>query len=80
MSGLAGDSSDTAALLKGLNDFWDLKLSEEKLAALAAQLGSDVVFFLYGGTALASGRGEIIKPLPTAGKFWLVLVIPSFSW
>ena len=77
MSGLGGDSSDAAALLKGLNDFWDLKLAEEKLAGLAAQLGSDVVFFLYGGTALASGRGEIIKPLPPVGKFWLVLVVPG---
>jgi 4-diphosphocytidyl-2-C-methyl-D-erythritol kinase len=77
MSGLGGDSSDAAALLKGMNDFWDLELTEENLAGLAAQLGSDVVFFLSGGTALASGRGEIIKPLPPAGKFWLVLVVPD---
>jgi 4-diphosphocytidyl-2-C-methyl-D-erythritol kinase len=77
MSGLGGDSSDAAALLKGLNELWELKLAEEKLAGLAAQLGSDVVFFLHGGTALAGGRGEIIKQLPSAGKLWVVLVVPD---
>jgi 4-diphosphocytidyl-2-C-methyl-D-erythritol kinase len=77
MSGLGGDSSDTAAILKGLNEFWGLKLTGEKLAGLAAQLGSDVVFFIYGGTALAGGKGEIVKPLPPIGKFWLMLIIPD---
>jgi 4-diphosphocytidyl-2-C-methyl-D-erythritol kinase len=77
MSGLGGDSSDAAALLKGLNELWDLKLTEDKQAELAAQLGSDVVFFLNGGTALAGGRGEIIKPLPPLGGFWVVLVLPD---
>jgi 4-diphosphocytidyl-2-C-methyl-D-erythritol kinase len=76
-SGLGGDSSDAAALLRGLNDFWDLKLPEEKLARLAAQLGSDVAFFLKGSTALMTGRGEIIKPLPPIGQMWLVLVMPD---
>jgi 4-diphosphocytidyl-2-C-methyl-D-erythritol kinase len=77
MSGLGGDSSDAAALLRGLNDFWELNLTPEKLTGLAAQLGSDVVFFLYGGTALATGRGEIIMPLPSIGRMWLVLVVPD---
>jgi len=77
MSGLGGDSSDAAALLKGLNEFWGLKLSMEKLAEIAAKLGSDVVFFIKGGTALAAGRGEKITPLQAIGQMWLVLVLPD---
>ncbi|MHB8104470.1 MAG: 4-(cytidine 5'-diphospho)-2-C-methyl-D-erythritol kinase [Dehalococcoidales bacterium] len=77
LSGLGGDSSDAAALLKGLNDLWQLKLSPEKLLEMASQLGSDVAFFLQGGTALAEGRGEILTPLPPPKKMWLVLVVPD---
>jgi 4-diphosphocytidyl-2-C-methyl-D-erythritol kinase len=77
MSGLGGDSSGAAALLKGLNEFWDLKLSNEKLTEIAVGLGSDVGFFLKGGTALATGRGEKISPLPLIGQMWLVLVLPD---
>jgi 4-diphosphocytidyl-2-C-methyl-D-erythritol kinase len=79
MSGLGGDSSDAAALLRGLNELWRLNLSTEKLVGLAAQLGSDVTFFLYGGTALAEGRGEIIIPLPPLAQMWVVLVVPDIS-
>ncbi len=64
VSGLGGDSSNAAATLKGLNQLWGLGLSPEKLRELAAKLGSDVPFFLNGGTALMEGRGEIITPLP----------------
>ena len=77
MSGLGGDSSDAAAILRGLNELWRPNLSTEKLVGLAAQLGSDVTFFLYGGTALATGRGEKITPLPPLAKMWVVLVIPG---
>lgn len=77
MSGLGGDSSDAAAVLKGLNEFWHLKLSVEKLTELGAKLGSDVAFFLNGNTAFASGRGETIKPLPPPAQMWLVLVQPD---
>ncbi len=77
MTGLGGDSSDAAALLRWLNDLWGLALSYEKLAELAAKLGSDVPFFLRGGTALAEGRGEIISPLTLPEKLWLVLVVPD---
>ena len=62
-AGLAGGSSDAAAVLKGLNHFWDLSIPEEELLHLGASLGSDVPFCFYGGTALATGRGEIITPL-----------------
>lgn len=77
LSGLGGESSDAAALLRGLNKLWGLSLSDEKLAELAARLGSDVPFFLQGGTALAGGRGEKLAPLPSAAGLWLVIVIPD---
>jgi 4-diphosphocytidyl-2-C-methyl-D-erythritol kinase len=77
MSGLGGDSSDAAALLKGLNEFWQLKLSLEDLHKIALQLGSDVPFFLKGGAALVEGRGEKLTPLPPTNKSWVVVVIPN---
>jgi 4-diphosphocytidyl-2-C-methyl-D-erythritol kinase len=77
MSGLGGDSSDAAAVLRGLNELWELGLSPEKLLELAGQLGSDVTFFLYGGTALAEGRGEMVMSLPPLPHMWVVLVVPD---
>jgi len=77
MSGLGGDSSDAAALLRGLSELWRLNLSTEKLVEIAAQLGSDVAFFLHGGTALAEGRGEMVTPLPPLAKMWVVLIVPD---
>ena len=76
LSGLGGDSSDAAAVLCGLNQLWGLNLSLEKLLELARQLGSDVSFFLYGGTALVEGRGEIVTPVPPLPHMWVVLAIP----
>jgi 4-diphosphocytidyl-2-C-methyl-D-erythritol kinase len=77
MSGLGGDSSDAAALLRGLNELWKIGLSREKLQEFTAQLGSDVAFFLRGGTALAEGRGEIISSLPVLPEMWVVMVVPD---
>ena len=77
VSGLAGDSSDAAATLRGLNKLWGLDLSQEKLLELATQLGSDVAFFLYGGTALVEGRGEMVTPLPPLPHRWVVLIVPD---
>jgi len=77
MSGLGGDSSDAAAVLKGLNELWELGLSRTELLELAPQLGSDVAFFLQGGTALVEGRGEMVTPLPLLPHMWVVLVVPS---
>ncbi len=77
MSGLGGDSSDAVAVLRGLNELWGLGLSREKLPGLAAQLGSDVSFFLHGGTALVEGRGEKVSPLPSLPNMWVVLVVPD---
>jgi len=76
MSGLGGDSSDAAAILRGLNQLWNLGLPLPELVKLASQLGSDIAFFLYGGTALAKGRGEIITPLPSPTRKWVVLIDP----
>ncbi len=77
VSGLGGDSSDAAATLRGLNKLWGLGLSLKKLLGLAIQLGSDVAFFLYGGTALVEGRGEVVTPLPPLPHMWVVLVVPD---
>ncbi len=79
LSGLGGDSSDAAALLKGLNDLWGINFSHEKLRELAMRLGSDVPFFLNGGTALAEGRGEIISPLPPLQELWVLVIVPDFK-
>jgi 4-diphosphocytidyl-2-C-methyl-D-erythritol kinase len=77
MAGLGGDSSDAAALLRGLNDLWGPGLSLEELRKLASELGSDVAYFLTGGTALVEGRGEIITPLPSLSRMWVVLMVPE---
>ena len=77
MAGLGGDSSDAAAVLRGLNELWRLGLSQEKLLELAPQLGSDVAFFLCGGTALMEGRGEKITPLPSFPPHYVILVNPA---
>jgi len=76
-AGLGGGSSDAAATLHALNKLWKLKLSIESLVELAAALGSDVPYFLHGGTALAEGRGERITPLPPLPQSWVVLLKPS---
>ncbi len=75
MSGLGGDSSDAAAVLLALDRLWQLGLSPEKLHEMAARLGSDVPFFLGGGTAVMSGRGEQLEPLPSPATTWAVIVV-----
>lgn len=77
-AGLGGGSSDAAATLWGLNRLWKLRWPGQRLAALGAQVGTDVPFALLGGRALATGRGEILEPLPDAPSLALVLVNPNF--
>jgi 4-diphosphocytidyl-2-C-methyl-D-erythritol kinase len=77
VAGLGGDSSDAAATLRGLNELWELELDGNELTELATQLGSDVPFFLYGGTVLMAGRGDIITPLPPLPHHYFVLVPPD---
>jgi 4-diphosphocytidyl-2-C-methyl-D-erythritol kinase len=75
-AGLGGGSSDAAATLIALNRLWDAKLSSRALFALASSLGSDVPFFLLGGTALGVGRGEVLYPLPDLPPWYVVLARP----
>ena len=75
-AGLAGGSGDAAAALVGLNELWRLDLDANILADIALSLGSDVPYCLHGGTALATGRGEVIEALPEVPETWLVLVHP----
>lgn len=75
-SGLGGDSSDAAAVLLGLNQLWKLGMPLGELVRMAAALGSDVPFFLSGGTAMAQGRGEFVSPLPAMSHAWIVLLLP----
>ena len=78
-SGLGGGSADAAATLWALDNVWGLGLAEEELLRLAASLGSDVPFFLRGGTALAQGRGERITVLPPAPEAWFLVVYPRLE-
>jgi 4-diphosphocytidyl-2-C-methyl-D-erythritol kinase len=72
-AGLAGGSSDAAAALFAANRVWQLGLRKDQLAALAAELGSDIPFFLYGGPAVCRGRGEIIEPTGGLGSLHFVV-------
>jgi 4-diphosphocytidyl-2-C-methyl-D-erythritol kinase len=75
-AGLAGGSTDAAATLAGLNRLWRLGLSRAELAALGAELGSDVAFFFATPAAWCTGRGERAEPWPLAGPLHFVLVCP----
>lgn len=75
-AGLGGASSDAAAALVGANRVWRLGLAVDRLAELAAELGSDVPFFLFGRPAVCRGRGERIEPLADLGVLHCVVVRP----
>jgi 4-diphosphocytidyl-2-C-methyl-D-erythritol kinase len=77
-AGLGGGSTDAAATLVGLNRLWGLRWPVAELEKLAVGLGMDVPFFLHGGAALATGRGERLTPLGGAALA-LVLVNPRFA-
>lgn len=78
-AGLGGGSADAAAALVGLNTIWDGRRSPQQLATIGATLGSDVPFFLQGGTALATGRGDEVYPVDDASRFGVVIIKPSFG-
>lgn len=78
-AGLAGGSSDCAATLRGLNRLWDLGLSNQDLADLGSEIGSDVPYCIEGGTAFVTGRGERIEKMPPMPQCWVVLVKPKMS-
>lgn len=79
-AGLGGGSSDAAAVLRGMRTLFAPHLTDEALETVAASLGSDVPFFIRGGTALAKGRGEQVSPLPRFKSGWLVIVKPEESY
>ena len=78
-AGLGGGSSDAATALKGANRLMGDRIEKKRLLELAAALGSDVPFFLIGGTAAARGRGEQLTPLEDGPELWLVVVKPLDS-
>ncbi len=77
--GLGGGSSNGASALMAFNRLWGLNWSKDRLAPLAARLGSDVSFFLRGGSAVISGRGEHVRPVELHWDGWIVLLLPRFS-
>ena len=78
-AGMAGGSSDAAAVLRGLNQLLGTGLSPQELAKIGERVGSDVPYCVLGGTALAQGRGEQVTPLPALPGCWTVLAKPEFS-
>ncbi|WP_129692189.1 4-(cytidine 5'-diphospho)-2-C-methyl-D-erythritol kinase [Gottfriedia acidiceleris] len=76
-AGLAGGSSDAAAVLRGLNKLWNLNCSLDELAVIGSKIGSDVSFCVYGGTAIATGRGEKIEHIDTPPPCWVILAKPT---
>jgi len=78
-AGMAGGSADCAAVMLGINQICNLGLTKVQLEQLSAQLGSDIPFCIGGPTALATGRGEVIEPLPECPELYLVLVKPPFG-
>jgi 4-diphosphocytidyl-2-C-methyl-D-erythritol kinase len=72
-AGLAGGSTNAAAVLVGIDLLWNLGLTQIELQELGAKLGSDVPFCIAGGTAIATGRGEQISPLPDLDNLYVVL-------
>lgn len=80
-AGLGGGSSDAASTLVGLNKIWGLGLSASKLEAIAADLGSDVSFFIRGGTKIIAGYGEIVSDMEDLTKSNIIFIIanPGFS-
>ena len=75
-AGLGGGSSDAAAVLRTLNELWGAMLPLPELRTIAATLGSDPPFFVFGGTAAVRGRGEEVEPLPDAVAPLLLLAMP----
>lgn len=76
--GMGGGSSNAATTLKALNALWGLGLEHGRLEALAAQIGSDVAFFIRGKAAICRGRGEIVQPIRLTKRYWYLLAFPGF--
>lgn len=75
-AGMGGGSADAAAVLWGLNQLWDLNLSENELFRIGLTLGADVPFCLHGGLTRTTGIGEKMESLPCKNHYWLVVIQP----
>ncbi len=75
-AGLGGGSSDAAAVLRGLNVLWNARQPHANLVEIAAEVGSDPPFFVVGGTAMVSGRGDYVEPLTDAVAPSILLATP----
>lgn len=78
-AGLGGGSSDAAATILAMNALYRLDLAPHELDEIAASVGSDVPFFLRGGTALCTGRGEIVTQIKTPKPLHFVIAVPNFE-
>ncbi len=78
-AGLGGGSSNAAFVLLGLNKLFKTNLEKKTLLKLAEKIGADVPFFIYGGTAVVEGLGEIVKKIKPIKNFYIVLVKPNFG-
>lgn len=78
-AGLAGGSTDCASFLIGMNKLFDLNLSKEKIEQIGKKLGADVVPCMYNRALLAEGIGEIITPIKTSFKYYMVIIKPEIS-
>lgn len=78
-AGMAGGSTDAAAVLRALNALTGVNFSVERLRDLALAVGSDVPYCITGGMMLAEGRGEVLSPLPELPGGWIVICKPPFS-
>jgi 4-diphosphocytidyl-2-C-methyl-D-erythritol kinase len=78
-AGMGGGSSDAAAALRVLREMWGVDIMSDALSEVAVSLGSDVAFFLRGGTAVAEGRGERVTAMPDVATTWLVLLVPPLG-
>ena len=78
-AGMAGGSTDAAAVLKGMNRVFDCGLTDERLRELGVRIGADIPFCIMGGTALAEGIGEMLTPLPAMPGCTVLIAKPGIS-
>jgi 4-diphosphocytidyl-2-C-methyl-D-erythritol kinase len=78
-AGLGGGSSNAATCLIAINEIFNLNLSQTELLVLASKIGSDVPFFILGGTALVKGRGEVVIPIQFLDNYNILIIYPNFS-
>lgn len=78
-AGLGGGSGNAAGVLLALNFLWGLKIKREDLISMASELGSDVPFFLFSPCAIGRGRGEILEPVESSVRFYILMVYPGFA-